>query len=110
MGKHLAIWCASVYRDSVLAIIARRGTNGSEYLKARNPSYNQTMAKNVIHISEAEAATTTVATLLVHVRAGAEVVIENDVRPVAVALCGATSRPSAVGIYRAGGSPRLYRD
>ncbi len=84
MGKHLAIWCASVYRDSVLAIIARRGTNGSEYLKARNPSYNQTMAKNVIHISEAEAATTTVATLLVHVRAGAEVVIENDVRPVAV--------------------------
>ena len=39
------------------------------------------MAKNVIHISEAEAATTTVATLLVHVRAGAEVVIENAVRP-----------------------------
>ena len=42
------------------------------------------MAKEVIHISEAEAATTNVATLLAHVRAGAEVVIENDTRPVAV--------------------------
>jgi antitoxin (DNA-binding transcriptional repressor) of toxin-antitoxin stability system len=42
------------------------------------------MAKEVIHISEAEAATTNVATLLAHVRAGAEVVIENDARPVAV--------------------------
>jgi len=42
------------------------------------------MAKDVIHISEAEAATTNVATLLAHVRAGAEVVIENDSRPVAV--------------------------
>jgi len=46
--------------------------------------YNHTMAKEVIHISEAEAAATTVAKLLVHVRAGAEVVIENDARPVAV--------------------------
>jgi len=46
--------------------------------------YNQLMAKEVIHISEAEAATTNVATLLAHVRAGAEVVIENDARPVAV--------------------------
>jgi antitoxin (DNA-binding transcriptional repressor) of toxin-antitoxin stability system len=42
------------------------------------------MAKDVIHISEAEAATTSVATLLAHVRAGAEVVIENGARPVAV--------------------------
>jgi antitoxin (DNA-binding transcriptional repressor) of toxin-antitoxin stability system len=42
------------------------------------------MAKEVIHISEAEAATTNVSTLLAHVRAGAEVVIENDARPVAV--------------------------
>jgi antitoxin (DNA-binding transcriptional repressor) of toxin-antitoxin stability system len=42
------------------------------------------MAKHVIHMSEAEAAVTTVATLLVHVRAGAEVVIEKDARPVAV--------------------------
>jgi len=42
------------------------------------------MAKEVIHISEAEAVTTNVATLLAHVRAGAEVIIENDARPVAV--------------------------
>src|SRR5258707_613950 len=46
--------------------------------------YNHVMAKDVIHISEAEAATTNVATLLAHVRAGAEVVIENDSRPGAV--------------------------
>ena len=54
--------------------------------------YNQLMAKEVIHISEAEAATTNVATLLAHVRAGADVVIENDARPVAV-LRSAESRP-----------------
>jgi antitoxin (DNA-binding transcriptional repressor) of toxin-antitoxin stability system len=46
--------------------------------------YNHFMAEEVIHISEAEAATTNVATLLAHVRAGAEVVIENGARPVAV--------------------------
>jgi len=46
--------------------------------------YNQTMAKELIRISGAEAATTSIATLLAHVRAGAEVVIENDARPVAV--------------------------
>jgi antitoxin (DNA-binding transcriptional repressor) of toxin-antitoxin stability system len=42
------------------------------------------MAKNVVHISEKEAAATDLATLLAHVRAGAEVVIESDSRPVAV--------------------------
>lgn len=42
------------------------------------------MAKHVVHISEKEAATTNVATLLAHVRAGAEVVIENGEQPVAV--------------------------
>jgi len=42
------------------------------------------MGKHVIHISEEEAAVTNVATLLVHVRAGAEVIIENGMRPVAV--------------------------
>lgn len=42
------------------------------------------MAKNIVHISEKEAATTGLATLLAHVRAGAEVVIESDSRPVAV--------------------------
>jgi antitoxin (DNA-binding transcriptional repressor) of toxin-antitoxin stability system len=42
------------------------------------------MANNVIRISEAEAATINVAKLLAHVRSGAEVVIENGARPVAV--------------------------
>ena len=46
--------------------------------------YNLNMGKHVIHISEEEAAMTNVATLLVHVRAGAEVIIENGMRPVAV--------------------------
>jgi antitoxin (DNA-binding transcriptional repressor) of toxin-antitoxin stability system len=57
--------------------------------------YNAVMAKNVIHISEAEAATTNVEALLVHVRAGAEVVIENGVRPVAV-LRSAESHPGCL--------------
>jgi antitoxin (DNA-binding transcriptional repressor) of toxin-antitoxin stability system len=42
------------------------------------------MPKRVIHISEKEAADTNVATLLAHARAGTEVIIENDGRPVAV--------------------------
>lgn len=46
--------------------------------------YNNLMAKHVIHISEKEATATNVATLLAHVHAGAEVVIENGTRPVAV--------------------------
>ena len=46
--------------------------------------YNGRMAKHVIHVSEKEAATTTVATLLEHVRSGAEVVIGTDGRVVAV--------------------------
>lgn len=41
------------------------------------------MAKHVIHISEAEAASD-FASLLDRVRAGAEIVIEHDARPVAV--------------------------
>jgi antitoxin (DNA-binding transcriptional repressor) of toxin-antitoxin stability system len=45
--------------------------------------YNQCMAKHVIHISEADAASD-FASLLARVRAGAEVVIENGERPVAV--------------------------
>ncbi len=51
------------------------------------------MPKDVIHISEAEAAATSVATLLAHVRAGAEVIIEDGSRPVAV-LRSAESRSS----------------
>jgi antitoxin (DNA-binding transcriptional repressor) of toxin-antitoxin stability system len=46
--------------------------------------YNRTVAKLVIHFSEKEASATSVATLLAHVRAGAEVIIENGDRPVAV--------------------------
>lgn len=42
------------------------------------------MAKRVVHISESEAATTNVETLLAHVRAGTEVVIEDGKRPLAV--------------------------
>ena len=42
------------------------------------------MGKRVIRITEAEAAATNVATLLARVRAGAEILIENDTRPVAV--------------------------
>ena len=45
--------------------------------------YNQVMAKDVIHISEAEA-TSDFASLLARVREGAEVIIERDAKPVAV--------------------------
>jgi antitoxin (DNA-binding transcriptional repressor) of toxin-antitoxin stability system len=45
--------------------------------------YNQPMAKHVIHISEAETASD-FASLLARVRAGAEIVIENGERPIAV--------------------------
>ena len=45
--------------------------------------YNYIMAKNVVHISEAEAASD-FAALMARVRAGAEVIIESGKRPVAV--------------------------
>jgi len=45
--------------------------------------YNQLMAKDVIHISEAEVASD-FATLMARVRAGAKVIIENGERPMAV--------------------------
>lgn len=45
--------------------------------------YNRAMAKDVIHISDAEAASD-FASLLDRVRRGAEIVIEHDARPVAV--------------------------
>jgi antitoxin (DNA-binding transcriptional repressor) of toxin-antitoxin stability system len=45
--------------------------------------YNPVMAKNVIHISEAEA-TNDFASLMARVREGAEVIIEKDARPVGV--------------------------
>jgi len=46
--------------------------------------YNHSMAKHVIRISTKEAAATTVATLLDRVRAGAEIVIEDDTHPIAI--------------------------
>lgn len=42
------------------------------------------MVKLVLHISESEAVAADLATLLARVRAGAEIVIERDKRPVAV--------------------------
>lgn len=42
------------------------------------------MSKRVLHISESEAATTDLATLLARVQAGAEIVIEKNKRPVAL--------------------------
>jgi len=45
--------------------------------------YNPVMAKDVIHISEAEA-TNDFASLMARVREGAEIIIEKDARPVAV--------------------------
>jgi len=50
---------------------------------ARLPVYNHVMAKDVVHISEAEAANNFGA-LMERVRAGAEVVIERDAKPIAV--------------------------
>ena len=45
--------------------------------------YNGYVAKNVIHISEAEAASD-FASLMTRVSAGAEIVIEKDKRPIAI--------------------------
>jgi antitoxin (DNA-binding transcriptional repressor) of toxin-antitoxin stability system len=45
--------------------------------------YNRRMAKDVVHISEAEAASD-FASLMARVRSGAEVVIEDNARPVAI--------------------------
>jgi antitoxin (DNA-binding transcriptional repressor) of toxin-antitoxin stability system len=51
--------------------------------RLRKWRYNPTMADHAIHISEEEAARD-FAGLLARVRAGAEVVIESDARPVAI--------------------------
>jgi antitoxin (DNA-binding transcriptional repressor) of toxin-antitoxin stability system len=61
----------------------RRNANPLPKRKAKEPVYNHRMAKDVIHISEAEAASD-FASLMARVRAGAEIVIENGARPVAV--------------------------
>jgi prevent-host-death family protein len=65
--------------------------------------YNRTMAKHVIHISDAEAASD-FASLLDRVRAGAEIVIEHDARPVAVV------RPAEPHVRRLSESLRLARE
>jgi prevent-host-death family protein len=65
--------------------------------------YNQAMAKHVIHISDAEAASD-FASLLDRVRAGAEIVIEHDARPVAVV------RPAEPHVRRLSESLRLARE
>jgi antitoxin (DNA-binding transcriptional repressor) of toxin-antitoxin stability system len=46
--------------------------------------YNKQMKKPVLHLSEAEAAATNVTALLTRVRAGTEIIIEVDKRPVAI--------------------------
>jgi len=53
--------------------------------------YNSFMAKKVIHVSDAEAASN-LASLLDRVSAGAEVIIERDSRPVAVVRPAEASR------------------
>ena len=52
-------------------------------LRGRVAVYNHIMAKHVMHVSETEAASD-FASLMARVRAGAEVVIEHDARPIAV--------------------------
>ncbi len=65
--------------------------------------YNQLMPKNIIHISEAEAAND-FASLMARVREGAEVVIEKDARPVAVVS------PAEAGVRLLSESLRLARE
>ena len=75
----------------------RSPPQGSEYTRSRGglppyndrrkhrgkPGANYIMAKNVLHISETEAASD-FASLMARVRAGTEVIIESGKRPVAV--------------------------
>jgi prevent-host-death family protein len=65
--------------------------------------YNEDMAKHVIDMSEAEA-TRDFASLLARVREGAEVVIKNGLRPVAVV------RPAESYVRRLSESLRLARE
>jgi len=65
--------------------------------------YNRVVARNIIHISEAEAVSD-FASLMASVRAGAEVVIEKDARPVAVVS------PAEPGVRMLTESLRLARE
>ena len=61
--------------------------------------YNHFMAKDVIHISEAEAASD-FAALMARVRAGAKVIIENGARPVAVLHAAEPVVPQHLRVHR----------
>lgn len=65
--------------------------------------YNQVMSRRVIHISDEEAAND-FASLLDRVRAGAEIVIEHDERPVAI-VC-----PAEPHVRRLSESLRLAKE
>jgi antitoxin (DNA-binding transcriptional repressor) of toxin-antitoxin stability system len=71
--------------------------------------YNRAMARHVIHVSDAEAASD-FASLLDRVRAGAEIVIEHGAQPVAHNSSGRTLPPAAFGIPSLGKRTRLDRD
>ncbi|PYU66244.1 MAG: hypothetical protein DMG49_22605 [Acidobacteria bacterium] len=80
-----------------------RSTRKRKREKEEKAMYNQDMAKHVIHISDAEAASD-FASLLDRVREGAEVVIEHDARPVAVV------RPAEPQVRLLSESLRLARE
>jgi len=61
----------------------RKNANPLAKRKPKEPLCNHQMTKDVIHISEAEAASD-FAALMARVRAGAKIIIENGARPVAV--------------------------
>jgi len=73
---------AGVGTDGKFPFCENEGLN--KLTPARCQAYNDFMGRHVIRISEAEAAATSVSTLLARVRAGVEIVIENDARPVAI--------------------------
>src|SRR6266851_4903055 len=68
--------------DRIIAVWLTMGSTSRKRME-RNSDIMLAMAKNIIHISEAEAASD-FAAVLARVRAGAEIVIEDDARPVAV--------------------------
>ncbi len=70
--------------DRIIAVWLTMGSTSRKRMeRKRSSDIMLAMAKNIIHISEAEAASD-FAAVLARVRAGAEIVIEDDARPVAV--------------------------
>jgi antitoxin (DNA-binding transcriptional repressor) of toxin-antitoxin stability system len=99
-------WDFGEQLDVVVALEA--GARWDRWFRGVRVMYNAVMVKNVIRFPESEAAKTNVEELLVHVRSGAEVVIENGARPVAV-LRSAESHPGrllseSISMARAHGS------